>query len=82
MHPVCEQLLMMTKHVWPTLTELCLLLVLHDWRVIAGGDNTQAAYAGRVTVNVFQGVGMVEQIAKMFTILLLIICKIMRILKI
>lgn len=45
MCPVCEQLLMMSKHVWPMLTELCLLLVLHEWKAIAGGDNTQAAYA-------------------------------------
>ena len=38
------------------LTELCLLLVLHDCKAMAGGDSTQAAHAGKVTANIFQDV--------------------------
>lgn len=48
---------MMSKHIWPLLTELCLLLVLHDRKAMAGGDNTQATRA----VNIFQDVGTIEQ---------------------
>lgn len=47
------------------LTELCLLLVLHDWKAMTGGDNTQAAYAIKVMVTTFQNGSMVEQTAKM-----------------
>lgn len=65
-HRVCEHLLMISKHVWPMLTELCLLLVLHAWKATSGSDNTQAARAIKATVNVFQDVGMVEQTAKAF----------------
>lgn len=65
MHPLCEHLLMMSKHVWPMLTELCPLLVLHDWKAMTGGDNTQAAYAIKVMVTTFQNGSMVEQTAKM-----------------
>lgn len=60
MHPVCEHPLMTNQHVQPMLTELCPLLVLHDWKAIAGGDNTQAAYAIKVTVNISQDVDMAE----------------------
>lgn len=61
MCPVCEQLLMMSKHVWPMLTQLCLLLVLHEWKAIAGGDNSQAAYAEKkIMLNLLQGVGTAE----------------------
>lgn len=63
MHPFGEQLLMMSKHEWPMLTELCLLLILHDWKAMAGGDSTHAAYAVNVMANTFQDVGMVEQTA-------------------
>lgn len=52
---------MMSKHIWLLLIELCLLLVLHDWKAMAGGDNMQATYAVNVTVNIFQDVGMDEQ---------------------
>lgn len=47
MHPVGEHSLMMNQHVQAMLTELCPLLVLHDCKAIAGGDYTQAAYAGK-----------------------------------
>lgn len=60
---------MMSKHVEPVLTELCPLLVLHDWKAIAGGDNTQAAYAIKVMVNICQDAGMVEQAARMLNVL-------------
>lgn len=48
------------------LTELCLSLVLHDWKPWLGETTQRAAYTVKVTVNIFQGVGMVEQTAKMF----------------
>lgn len=54
---------MMSKHVGPVLTELCLLLVLHDWKAMAGGDSTQAAYVVEVTASIFQDVVTDEQTA-------------------
>lgn len=79
MHPVCEWLLMMSKHIWPMLTELCLLLVLHDWKAMAWGDSTQAAYAGKVTVNIFQDVSTAERTC--FTVVLPDLHRMRRLLK-
>lgn len=41
LHAVYDHLLMMNKHVWDMLTELWLLLVLHDWKPMAAGYKTQ-----------------------------------------
>lgn len=61
MHLVCEHSLMMSKHVQPVPTELCPFLALHDWKAIAGGDNTLAAHATKVMVNILQYVGMAQK---------------------
>lgn len=70
MHPVCEHSLMMSKHVEPMLTELCPLLVLHDWEAIAGGDNAQASICyKKVTANTSQDGDMVERAAEILDVL-------------
>lgn len=61
LHKVHEWLLTMNKHVWNMLTELWLLLVLHDCKPIAAGVSIHAEYAVEVTVNMFQDVGTVKQ---------------------
>lgn len=48
------------------LTELCLLLVLHDWEAMAAGDSTQAAHDEKVIVNRSLDADVVKQTADMF----------------
>lgn len=62
MHPVCEHLLMMSKHVrphahWAVSVTSSGWLDSHGW----GWQHTQAAYAVEVTANIFQVAGMLEQ---------------------